>query len=96
MHYASERNIAVTPRELAPGFAGMRPVIGGIVLCLSKMDKILEIDKENYTATVEPGVMLATIHQAVEPMGFLYAPDPGEKTATIGGNISTNAGACVL
>ena len=93
MHYASERNIAVTPRGAGTGLCGgCVPLYGGIVLCLSKMDKILEIDKENYTATVEPGVMLATIHQAVEPMGFLYAPDPGEKTATIGGNISTNAG----
>lgn len=93
MQLASARNIAVTPRGAGTGLCGGAvPVEGGIVLCLSRMTGILEIDKENLTATVEPGVMLMSIHQAVESLGFLYAPDPGEKTATIGGNISTNAG----
>jgi glycolate oxidase len=93
MQLASARGIAVTPRGAGTGLCGGAvPVEGGIVLCLTRMSSILEIDKENLTATVEPGVMLMSIHQAVEAQGFLYAPDPGEKTATIGGNINTNAG----
>lgn len=93
MQLASSRNMAVTPRGAGTGLCGGAvPVEGGIVLCLSRMSSILEIDEENLTATVEPGVMLMSIHQAVEAQGFLYAPDPGEKTATIGGNVNTNAG----
>lgn len=93
MQLASARGIAVTPRGAGTGLCGGAvPVEGGIVLCLTRMASILEIDKENLTATVEPGVLLMSIHQAVEAQGFLYAPDPGEKTATIGGNINTNAG----
>ena len=56
------------------------------------MNKILELDENNLTLTVEPGVLLFEIYQYVESRGYFYAPDPGEKTATIGGNISTNAG----
>ena len=93
MQFASSRHIAVTPRGAGTGLCGGAvPVEGGIVLCLSRMSAILEIDRENLTATVESGVMLMSIHQAVEAQGFLYAPDPGEKTATIGGNVNTNAG----
>ena len=93
LQLAASRGIAVTPRGAGTGLCGGAvPVFGGIVLCLSRMDRILEIDDKNLTATVEPGVILSAVHQAVEAKGFLYAPDPGEKTATIGGNISTNAG----
>ena len=93
LRYASARRIAVTPRGSGTGLCGGAvPVFGGIVLCTTKMNKIIEIDRENLTATVEPGVLLLTLHETVEKLGFLYAPDPGEKTATIGGNINTNAG----
>lgn len=93
LQFASSRGLPVTPRGAGTGLCGGAvPVSGGIVLCLSRMDRILEIDRENLTATVESGVLLQSIHQAVEAQGFLYAPDPGEKTATIGGNVSTNAG----
>jgi FAD/FMN-containing dehydrogenase len=50
------------------------------------------LDAENLTLTVEPGVLLLDIYEYVESRGFYYAPNPGEKSATIGGNISTNAG----
>ncbi len=56
------------------------------------MNRILEIDKENFTATVEPGVILEDFQKYVEGLGFFYPPDPGEKRASIGGNIATNAG----
>jgi glycolate oxidase len=56
------------------------------------MNKILELDEENLTLTVEPGVLLMEISKFVEDHDLFYPPDPGEKSATIGGNISTNAG----
>ena len=93
MAYAWSRNIPVTPRGQGTGLVGGAVCIdGGIMLSLQKMNKILELDNENLTLTVEPGVLLMEISAYVEPNGLLYPPDPGEKSATIGGNISTNAG----
>lgn len=93
MTYANENKIPVVVRGSGTGLVGgCVPLEGGIVLCTSKMNRILELDENNFTLTVEPGVLLFEIYQYVESRGFFYAPDPGEKTATIGGNISTNAG----
>ena len=93
MKYAYENDIPVTPRGAGTNLVGSTvPLEGGIVLDVSQMDQILEIDKETFTATVEPGVVLKDFQAAVEKEGLFYPPDPGEKTATIGGNISTNAG----
>ena len=52
----------------------------------------MELDEENLTVTVQPGVLLMELAEYVQERGFFYPPDPGEKSATIGGNISTNAG----
>lgn len=93
MKYAYNNNIVVTPRGSGTGLVGAAvPIYGGIVMDLSKMNKILEIDEENLTLTLEPGVLLMEISKYVEEFDLFYPPDPGEKTATIGGNISTNAG----
>lgn len=93
MKYANENKIPVVVRGSGTGLVGgCVPLEGGIVLCTSKMNKILELDDNNLTLTVEPGVLLLEIYEYVESRGYFYAPDPGEKTATIGGNISTNAG----
>lgn len=93
MKYANENLIAVTPRGSGTGLVGAAvPICGGIIIDLSKMNRILEIDEENLTLTVEPGVLLMEISQFVEEHDLFYPPDPGEKTATIGGNINTNAG----
>ena len=93
MKYAYENNIPVTPRGQGTGLVGASVAIhGGIMINLSKMDKILELDEENLTLTVEPGVLLMTISQYVEERDLFYPPDPGEKSATIAGNINTNAG----
>lgn len=93
MTYANEQKIPVVVRGSGTGLVGgCIPIEGGIVLCTSKMNKILELDENNLTLTVEPGVLLLDIYEYVESRGYFYAPDPGEKTATIGGNISTNAG----
>ena len=93
MKYANDNKIPVVVRGSGTGLVGGCVALeGGIVLCTSKMNKILELDENNLTLTVEPGVLLFEIYQYVESRGYFYAPDPGEKTATIGGNISTNAG----
>lgn len=90
---ANEKNIPVTPRGGGTGLsAGAVPVYGGIVLSLERMNRMLEIDEDNFVATVEPAVTLSDLYQAVEERGLYYPLYPGEKTATIGGNVATNAG----
>ena len=93
LRFAHENNIPVTPRGAGTNLVGSTvPHDGSIILDLSRMNRILEIDKENFTATVEPGVILEDFQKYVEGLGFFYPPDPGEKRASIGGNIATNAG----
>ncbi len=93
LKFAHENKIPVTPRGAGTNLVGSTvPHDGAIIIDLSKMNRILEIDKENFTALVEPGVVLQDFQKYVESMGLFYPPDPGEKTASIGGNISTNAG----
>jgi len=91
--YCNGRNIPVTPRGAGTGLCGgCVPVFGGIVLSTEKMKRVLEVDVRNMTATVEPGVLLMEFPQALAGTGLFYPPDPGEKTATMGGNAMTNAG----
>lgn len=93
MRYCNEKKIPVTVRGSGTGLVGgCVPLEGGIVLETTLMDQILELDEENLVLTVEPGVLLMDIASYIEPKGYFYAPDPGEKSATIGGNIATNAG----
>ena len=93
MKYAWEHAIPVTPRGAGTGLVGSCvPMEHGIVLDLSLMNHILELDEDNLTLTVEPGVLLMELAAFVEEHDLFYPPDPGEKSATIGGNISTNAG----
>ena len=93
LRFAYKNRIPVTPRGAGTNLVGSTvPHDGSIILDFSKMNRILEIDSENFTATVEPGVILEDFQQYVENLGFFYPPDPGEKRASIGGNISTNAG----
>ncbi len=93
MGYAYERSIPVTVRGSGTGLVGAAvPIHGGILLETTKMNKILKLDSNNLTVTVQPGVLLMELAAFAEENDFLYPPDPGEKSATIGGNISTNAG----
>ncbi len=93
LKFAHANNIPVTPRGAGTNLVGSTvPHNGSIILDLSHLNHILEIDKENFTATVEPGVILEDFQKYVEGLGFFYPPDPGEKRASIGGNIATNAG----
>ena len=93
MAYAYENNIPVTVRGSGTGLVGACVALhGGIVLDTTAMNKILELDKDNLTVTLQPGVLLMELAAFAQENGFLYPPDPGEKSATVGGNISTNAG----
>ena len=93
MKYAYDNNIPLTPRGAGTGLVGAAvPMEHGILLDTSLMNNFLELDEENLTLTLEPGVLLMELAAYVEDRGFFYPPDPGEKSATIGGNISTNAG----
>ncbi len=93
MKHAYKRNIPVTVRGSGTGLVGAAVAVeGGIMLETTQMNKILELDKETLTVTVQPGVLLMELAAFCEENDFLYPPDPGEKSATIGGNISTNAG----
>lgn len=93
LQYAHANRIPVTPRGAGTNLVGSTvPVDGGIILDLSQMNRILELDTETMTITVEPGLLLQDLQAYVEEHNLFYPPDPGEKASSIGGNISTNAG----
>jgi glycolate oxidase len=94
MRLANAENFVVVPRGSGTGLSGGSiPVERSIVLLFPAWKKILEIDEENLTAWVEPGVITAELHAAVESKGLFYPPDPGSmKVCTIGGNVAENSG----
>jgi len=94
MRIAYRENIPVVPRGMGSGLAAASiPYSGGMVLNLTRLNRILEIDQENMIATVEAGVITADFQATVEEMGLFYPPDPSSiKHSTIGGNIACNAG----
>lgn len=93
MRYAYEKNIPVVCRGAGTGLAGGATCkYGGIMLSVMRMNKIFPIDHKNQTITAEPGALLIDIQAAAAAEGLFYPPDPGEKTASIGGNVITNAG----
>jgi len=94
MKFAAKHKIPVTPRGAGYGYVGgCVPVRGGIVLSLEKMDRIKEINADDFVAVVEPGVKTATLQAAVEKKVRFYPPDPASRgDSSIGGNIATNAG----
>ena len=91
---ANREKIPILPRGAGSGFTGgTLPVQGGIVLVLTRMDRILEIDTENLIAVVEPGVVTAELQRQVEELGLFYPPDPASKEfSTMGGNVAECAG----
>ena len=93
MRYAYNKEIPVTVRGSGTGLCGGAVAVeGGILLSTARLNKVIEIDEGNLIARVQPGVILLNFQDQVEKLGLLYAPDPGEKSATIGGNVMTNAG----
>ena len=90
---ASEHGIPVTARGAGTGMSGAcRPVESGIVVSFERMNQILEVDRDNFVAVVQPGVQLDQLDEALAPSGMAYQVYPGEYSATLGGNVSTNAG----
>jgi glycolate oxidase len=91
---AHRARVAVVPRGMASGLAAASvPFSGGIALSLTRMNRLLEIDEENMTATAEAGVITAHLQDAVEARGLFYPPDPSSiRQSTIGGNVACNAG----
>ena len=94
MKFAGRFKTPVIPRGAGTGYTGgALACSGGIVILMDRFDRILEIDAGNMYAVVEPGVVTADLHRAVEKKGLFYPPDPASMNAcTIGGNIAENAG----
>ena len=93
MKLCHDNKIPVTVRGAGTGLVGgCVPVHGGIVLCTAKMNRILSYDMNNLVVHTQPGVLLCDLAADALAHGLMYPPDPGEKTATVGGNVSTNAG----
>ena len=94
MALAQEMNVKIVPRGAGTSLSGgSMPLEDGILLGMSKFNRILEIDYENRCARVQPGVQNLAISKAVEAEGFYYAPDPSSQIAcSIGGNVAENAG----
>lgn len=90
----NEFKVPLVPRGSGTNLCGGTcPTEGGIVLLFKHMNKIVEIDEENLTATVQPGVVTLELTKAVEAKGLFYPPDPGSMTiSTLGGNINENSG----
>jgi glycolate oxidase len=86
--------VSVTPRGSGTNLSGGSiSVNGGVVLQTSRLNRIVEVDEENLTATVEPGVVTSALHREVESRGLFYPPDPGSMNiSTMGGNVAENSG----
>jgi glycolate oxidase len=91
---ARQQKTPIYPRGSGTNLSGGTiPLHKGVVISFQKMDKIMEIDAENLTAVVQPGVVIADLNTAVAPFGLIYPPDPGTvATATMGGSVAENSG----
>jgi glycolate oxidase len=94
LQIAAAHHIPVVTRGSGTGLAGGSvPVAGGIVLCLVRLNRIIEVDAANLAMVVEPGVLTQEIADAAAGAGLFYPPDPGSiKISTIGGNVANNSG----
>lgn len=93
MRYCNEQNIPLVVRGAGSGLAGgSNCKYGGVMLSVMRMNKIFPVDHKNQTITCQPGALLLDVQAAASAEGLFYPPDPGEKTASIGGNVITNAG----
>jgi glycolate oxidase len=94
MRLANRELVPVTPRGAGSGLSGGAvPVYGGILLSLERMNRILEIDRENLVIVVEPGVITNDVNEAIKEYGLFYAGYPMSlETCFVGGNVAENAG----
>jgi glycolate oxidase len=92
--FANETGTPIVPRGSGTGLSGGSvPMEGSIVLLTGHRNRIIEIDEDNQTAMVEPGVITAALQRAVDAIGYMYPPDPGSASiSTLGGNVAENAG----
>ena len=90
---ADAHRVAVVARGSGTGLSGAsRPVPGCVLVCFDRMNRILEVDVDNEVAVLEPGVTLHQLDEALAPYGLVYPVSPGEASASLGGNVATNAG----
>ena len=94
LRFAHQHRIPVTPRGAGFGYVGgCVPVAGGIALSLERMNRIREINVDDFVAVVQPGVITKKFQDEVERRGLFYPPDPASRAdCSLGGNIATNAG----
>ncbi len=94
LRYCHDNDIRVVPRGSGTSLSGgALPLQDGVLLGLSKFNRVLEIDYDNRVAVVQPGVTNLNVTKAVEERGFYYAPDPSSQIAcSIGGNVAENSG----
>ena len=94
VRYAAREKVPVVSRGSGTGLSGGSvPTADAIVLCLVRMERILEVDERNLTLLAEAGAITQKIAEAADAVGLLYPPDPGSmKISTIGGNVAENAG----
>lgn len=92
--FANANKVPVVPRGSGTGLSGgSLPTKGGIVLCMVRMNRILELDKANLTLLAECGATTLAVSEAADQAGLFYPPDPGSmKISTIGGNVAENSG----
>ena len=97
LRLANEHRFPVTPRGAGTGRSGGSvPIQGGVVLVLTRLNRILEINRDDLVAVVEPGVILGRLKREVEAQGLYYPPDPSSaEFCTIGGNVAECAGGAV-
>ncbi|GFG80033.1 dehydrogenase [Mycobacterium paragordonae] len=90
---ASEGGVPVTARGSGSGLSGAaRPMAGGLLISFERMNKVLEVDTTNQVAVVQPGITLTELDAATDEYGLRYMVYPGELSASVGGNVGTNAG----
>ena len=94
IQYCARHAIAIVGRGSGTGLSGGSvPSNGCVILCLTQMDKVLELDEKNLTIFVECGVITAKVAEIADSVGLLYPPDPGSmRISTIGGNVAENSG----
>jgi glycolate oxidase len=94
LRWANEHHVPIVPQGARSGLSGAANALdGSVLLSLEKMDAIVDIDPDEQTAVVQPGVINGDLAAAVAEKGLFYPPDPGSRSiSTMGGNVSTNAG----
>jgi glycolate oxidase len=93
VEWAAATKTPLTARGSGTGLSGACiPVEGGVVVAFERMNRIVEVDEDNQVAVVQPGVTLQQLDQATAALGLVYPVFPGESSASLGGNVATNAG----